>query len=261
MTDTTDDSRVETAGPRTRAELYGELSRAYAAAGDVRDAVLAAWAADIEVLHTLLWENGLGAAPDPGAQLDAVAQAVDASLREYAAAATASDLTPRAVLAGARSAMLAAFDSSVHDVVTRRFLALDHLDALPMPGARPEAERYADRATAELTGALLAAAVDCAAVATALHAAGHVEDARHHAGQSDLAVFEGHLLRAADAAGDEDRVTVGLRWDLAALQAADGAGDGLASAERRELLAGCLAEGEQDALRADFRPVAGGTAR
>lgn len=127
MTATTHDDTI-THDDTTTLDHLGDLSRRHARHGDLRLAQLAAWASDVHLLEALLWENGLGDAPDPDAQLAAVGDAVAASLEARAEAVT-EGLTARQVVELAREALLATFDESVHALVTERFLSLDHLDA------------------------------------------------------------------------------------------------------------------------------------
>ena len=71
-------------------ERLAELSRTHARTGDTRSAQLAAWSADVSVLEQLLWDNGLGEAPDPDAQLAAVGGAVADALDAMSAGSPAT---------------------------------------------------------------------------------------------------------------------------------------------------------------------------
>lgn len=207
---------------------YVGLSHRYAERGDVRMAQLAAWAADVHTLEELLWENGLGAAPDPGSHLAAVGESVAASLEHVVL--PQGPLTARAVLDAAREAMVTTFDESVHGLLADRFSDLEHLDHVAGPADQPAdqpvdqpAERTATRldgrTPAELAAELRTAAADCAAMATLLGAGGEDQAAARLARQADAAAFEAYLVMAAVRGGDHSLATVDLRWDLVAEQA------------------------------------------
>lgn len=250
-----------------RAEAVAVLARSYAVSGDLRGAVLATWSADIHALEALLWENGLAAAPDPQDQLRVVAEAVMESLSanpDAASPASARDLVERA-----RTAMTAAFDASVHALLTERFMSLDHLDDLddmrdggdPRPAGMPgpdNAKRLEGRSVTELIADLQVTAADCMAVARVMSGAGRTVDAWHHARLSDTATFEAYLLDAAVRSGDVRLATVDLRWDLAASRMAQlpDDPDDLADAvsHSRGLLAGVVGLAESDALLARLVP-------
>jgi len=140
-------------GLSARTAKYVALSRSYAARGEGRPALLALWAADVQVLQVLLLESGLGAAPDPEVQMALVAEAVRSSLLEGSASAT-GPATLREAGERARTALLATFDESVHALLEERLAPLDHLDLLSPPalgGARQAvARRRAGRTSLEL---------------------------------------------------------------------------------------------------------------
>lgn len=201
-----------------RTNQYVALSHAYASRGEGRPALLALWAADVQVLQALLWESGLGSAPDPEAQMALVAEAVGSSLAEGAESAT-GPTTLREVAERARGALLATFDESVHAMLEERFAPLDHLDLLAPPasgGARTAgAKRRAGRTSQDLVADLRTAAGDCMAIAHEMVRDGDVVGARRQVRQADLGAFEAYLVSSALAVGDTALTTVGLRWDLA----------------------------------------------
>ena len=252
-----DQLRSDMAG---QAEAYAELSRSYALTGDTRLAVLATWAADVQVLQALLWENGLALAPDPGEQLRAVAEAVVGSLADRSAA-TSPD-TPRSMVENGRTAMAAAFDASVHALLADRFMSLDHLDDLedpgPTAGELAAAQRLDGRSVPDLVSELRVTARDCMAVARVMSAAGRARDAWHHVRMSDTAAFEAYLLDAAATTGDTSLATVDLRWDLAAPVITELPDDPVdlhaAVSEFRAHLAGAVGPVEALVLLAAFEP-------
>jgi hypothetical protein len=209
-------------GLSARTAKYVALSRSYAARGEGRPALLALWAADVQVLQVLLLESGLGSAPDPEAQMALVAEAIRSSLLEGAESA-AGPATLREAAERARHALLATFDESVHTMLEERLAPLDHLDPLGAPasgGARQAvARRRAGRTSLELVHDLRTAAGDCMAIAHEMARDGDLIGARRQARHADLGSFEAYLISAALAVGDTALTTVGLRWDLA--EAAD----------------------------------------
>lgn len=246
-------------------ERLADLSRSHARTGDVRSAQLATWAADLGVLEQLLWDNGLGDAPDPDAQLAAVGGAVADAL-DAMAARTSGDLhgrSPAEVVELARQALMTTFDDSVHDVLARAFTSVDHL-ADPVtagPGAvRADGRRrLGDASAEELVVELLAAAGDCMAVAGELAAVDEHEAAYRMSGQADAASFEAYLVAAASLAGDHDLASVELRWTLAEelTRSAYRPGTSLADAvaARRAQLLALLGSAEQGVLEQTFEPV------
>lgn len=249
------------AGVAATIDVYVSSSRTYAAKGDVRLALLSLWAADVLVLQSLLWESGLGSAPDPDAQLTAVGQALKDSLRADPAGQDGPD-TALSALQRARTAMMSTFDESVHTTLLQRFVHVGHLDGLPAPapGAAELAQqaRLGERSPQELAEDLREAAADCMAVSAAMARSGLTPDAIAQARMADLASFEAYLLEAALAVGDTTLATVDLRWDIATSAVAgmpvpDGLSD--AAYQLRELLVGCVGPAEGDALWATFEHV------
>lgn len=226
---------------------YAALSRSFADHGDLRRAVLTQWAADIRVLQLLLWENGLGAAPDPAAQLAAVAQAVQASLTHHAVPAGTS-ATPRELVERGRAGLAAVFDPSVHALLTSRFGPLDHLEAAGEP-EEGGASRYRDwRSPQELLRDLRVAADDSVLVARELAAAGDAEEADRQLWQAALALFECHLVESAVRAGDELMATAETRWELARARLAGPIGSGAQGSDLRARLRGVLGVLEEDGV-------------
>lgn len=250
-------------GVAARIDHFVGLSHAYADRGEGRLAQLAVWVADIQVLQTMLWESGLGAAPDPDAQLAAVGHAVTASLVDHASA-THAPLTPRESVERAREAMVATFDESVHAALAQRFVSLDHLDDLRPPvvetAAQAVARRLEGRTPEQLVADLHATAGDCMAVASVMLDEGDRAGALHQARQADLAAFEAYLVAAAVLVGDEGLATADLRWDLARAESLeelpeDGRDVAAALTELRARLVGVVGPAEEVALRDCFEPL------
>lgn len=252
----------------TPLEQLGDLSRRHAQQGDLRLAQLAAWASDVHLLEVLLWENGLGEAPDPEAQLAAVGDAVAASL-QACADEIGGELTAREVVGVAREALLSTFDESVHALVLERLLSLDHLDqepaldphqddAPPVPPAPTARERLEGRTPGHLVAELRATAADCVAVAELMADEGEDAAALRMARQADAASFEAYLTTAAVHAGDDRLATVDLRWELARgleLPQLDTADLAEVVAVGRNRLSSLLGSAEQAALRETFEPL------
>lgn len=267
------------------ADRLANLSRLQARRGDARLAVLAAWACDVHLLESLLWENGLDQAPDPDAQLAAVGEAVASSLVARAET-TSVGLTPREVVEVARGALLATFDESVHDLVAGRLAPLEHLDDIPelpavtdpfteddpdvpVSGATeatggPAVARLEGRTADQLVADLRATAADCMAVADLMATEGEVAGAARLARQADAAAFEAYLTSAAVGAGDTRLATVDLRWALAETldlphpdPAAGTSADDVVAAVRARLV-GLLGTAERAELSRTFEPLTRG---
>lgn len=203
-------------------ESYAGLARWYADRGDARRAVLATWAADVRALQHVLWENGLGTAPDAEQALGQVAEAVVSAV----AASDAVDATGlREILERSRDAMTSAFDPSVHETLRGAYVDLDHLDSLPHGSSAGEAnrsvaDRLGGRSAEQLVGDLLATAHDARVVGQVMDEVGDHEEAQRQLGAACLAAFEAYLVLASAASGDATLATADLRWDLAAIKAA-----------------------------------------
>lgn len=244
---------------------YAALSRGFAASGDARMAVLTQWAADLRVLQSLLWESGLGAAPDPAEGLRAVASAMADSWAQHAehlrAAGSARDLVDRA-----RGALAAVFDPSVHALLASRLTPLDHLDHLDdrvdrvdrdaagraagdLPAATPR--DYLDwRTPEELLRDLRVAGHDAVRVARAM-AEEDPTESDHQRWQATLALFEAYLVRSALLAGDAGLVTAELRRELGEARVA-GDGGPADSHRLRSALTDALGALDRDGLVAEF---------
>jgi hypothetical protein len=250
------------AGVAATIDVYAALSHTYASQGEARLALLSLWTADVLVLQSLLWESGLGAAPDPDAQLAAVGAAVDTSLRSEAEAEDQPG-TVSGTLKRARAALMSTFDASVHAMLWERFVSAEHLDGLHLAPAEatrlPRDLRLGGRSVHELSDDLRVAAADCMAVSTWMARAGLPVDALAQARQADLASFEAYLVEAATAVGDDSLATVDLRWDIAmsAVAGITDAPEALLDAvhQVRDVLLAAVGPAEVDALRARFEPV------
>ena len=193
------------------------LSATFATRGETRGAVLAMWASDLRALHLLLWENGLGTAPDAGQHVRACAEAVQTALRDNAADLR-NAASPRVVVENARTALAGVFDPSVHELLAQHFLPVDHLDDIhePLPGSRSElaTDRLAGRTPQRLLVDLRTAAADCVTVAHAL--GDDLEEVDRQLWHAALAAFETFLIDSSLRFGDTELLAVALRWELAA---------------------------------------------
>lgn len=215
------DPELTRAALAAHVEEYARLARWYAERGDARRAVLATWAADVRALQSVLWENGLGTAPDAEQALGSVAEAVVSAVAvsDTAGAAGLRDLVERA-----RDALTSAFDPSVHETLRGAYVDLDHLDTLaagPSAGEanRSVSDRLGGRSGEQLVGDLLATAHDARLVARVMAEVGDHEEAQRQQAAACLAAFEAYLVLSAAASGDATLATADLRWDLAALKA------------------------------------------
>lgn len=220
QTHTSVDQECTAAALAAQAEDCAQLSRWYAARGDARRATLAVWAADLRGVQSLLWEQAVLAGTEPTQELRTAGERVGSALSSRALHSAA---TPRALLGGARQELLAALGQTLGDLMSDRFVALDHLDGLPAPtpGAANEAvsERLGGRSGEQLVGDLLVAAQDCRVVGSVMSQVGDDDEAQRQAASADLAGFEAYLVMVSAASGDATLATADLRWDLAATKA------------------------------------------
>ena len=241
------DPELTRAALAAHVEDYAALARWYAERGDARRAVLATWAADVRALQHVLWENGLGTAPDAEQALGQVAEAVVGAVAasEVAHAAGLRDVVERA-----RDALTSAFDASVHDTLRAAYVGLDHLDTLAAGPSAGEAnrsvgDRLGGRSGEQLVGDLLTTAHDARLVARVMDEVGDHAEAHRQQVSAYLAAFEAFLVLSAAAAGDATLATADLRWDLAALKAE---GSDPEAHRLREAMRGVVVPAEEQAL-------------
>ncbi len=247
-----------------KARRYHDLSRRYAAAGQPLPAVYAAWAGDLCTVQAVMWERVMAAAGRPDDQFFAAATTVARALAHHAVAGSPPGGGAGDAVHAAREAVLAAFDPAARSVLADRLPALDHLhglDPTPVPDPAVAAAAWLDGdSLADRVAQHRQAARDGMAVAAALYRQGDVEEALRQAWLADWAAFEGYLLEAAQATGDEALVTVDLRWALAC-EAAAGLGElpptlAAAVAAVRDRLTAAVGPVEGARLRERFAAVA-----
>lgn len=200
---------------------YFELSRAYAAKGDVYAAVHAIWMADLCAVQSVMWERILIASPKPDEQFFAIATSVSRALSLYALTGTPQ---PDAVstVEAARAGLSQAFDEVAMRLLSTRLHSLDHLVGLPCPDRSGADAVHARRLGGSTVDELIAlrndSAAESMAVAASFHHKGRHADAISNAYKADMAIYEAYLLEAAVAVGDDVLMTVDLRWELACMQ-------------------------------------------
>jgi hypothetical protein len=202
----------------SKKRAYGELSKRYAANGDLYGAVHAAFAADVQTVQAVMWERVMVASPVPEEQFKAVGETVTKALTIYAATPVHA-ATAREAVEQARAGMAAAFDPVAQRIIDNEYLTLDHLDGLPHPDSAA-GDLIAETRTKGEDPALVAqkrrrAAKDCMSVAVSMQREGRLDDAMRQAWQADWATFESYLLDAAAQVGDKSLITVEMRWALA----------------------------------------------
>lgn len=247
----------------TKARAYADLSRRWAAEGNILGAVHAAWASDIANVQAVMWERVMVASPNPDEQFFAIASTVAKALSKYTMTAGEAGSAESCVSA-ARRGLASAFDQSALALLAERFTPLDHLVNLPHPVSGDvtacSRARVGDTDAASLSAQRKQDAADCMTVAVAMHREGRDDDAMNQAWTSDWAAFEAYLLDAAVAVDDEALVTVDMRWALAcdliqAVPALPSAfGEAVGVIRDRLLAAAGPVEGER--LREYFAPAA-----
>jgi hypothetical protein len=245
-----------------KVRAYDGLARRYAAEGNAFVAVHAAWAADVHVVQSVVWQHLLVTSPDPEQAYAEIVETVRQALSAYASAAPGMGDAAGAVQS-ARAALASVFDATLMPLIAGQFPRLDYLAGLPMPdmdeGRRLIAARLGDDTVLGLAQQQQFAAADGAAVAASFQRVGLDDDAMVQAWLADWSALASYLLETAALVGDTALVTVELRWALVAAEIARiptlPAGVTEAAAEIRARMAYALGLIEGPRLLARFAPL------
>lgn len=205
-----------------KATLFSRVSRAAAAERDPRVAAGAAWAADVLVVRTLLWERAPEDEEQAQRRVHAVATAVGAAVTGDVRGSGTDEPTTvrdaREVVVTARRRMLSVFDGPAAALVAERLHDLEHLAELPpsagrvMPAPDDSLQaRAREIGPAALVELLRTAASDGRVIWEALLAAGYRRDAARQACLADLAEVEAYLVEASIAVGDTGLLLADVR--------------------------------------------------
>jgi hypothetical protein len=203
-----------------RVDTYTALSHRYAQTRDAVSAVASLWAADISTVQMISWERIMIASPDPDRQFFDVAMTVSRALGVYATTVKDGFATAEEVVLASRRGLESAFDESFLTVLHARYAPTTHLAGLPAPTANMCQQAALARLQGMNVREYIQHRKDVAhhamGEARTLNEAGNIDAAIAQAYQADLAAFEAYLVESAVAVGDQDLMTVGLRWDIAA---------------------------------------------
>jgi hypothetical protein len=198
------------------AAVLERAARRHAEYGDVVSAVATAWGADVYTLQAVTWERILVASHSPQRQFFRVADAVSSAMRQ---APLAGGDDAEAGVRIARAAVAHAFDAGLAREMSTRWPDIDYLAALPPLDPELVSEAVATRLRSlrpeEFAATRRAEAVELMLEAQMQRVRGDVVTSIHTAFDSDLASLEAYLVESAVAAGDDDLMTVSIRWELA----------------------------------------------
>ena len=202
----------------TRKHSYGDLSQAYAMAGNAYGAVMSAWLADINTVQAVMWERVMIATPDPEAAFVVIGSTITRTLAAQPTIGQGAS-TARDCIEHARAAMAHGFAESTLRAVEADYLPLDHLTHLPAPTAeqvtKTRASRLGGMDVAAVSTRRRSDARDLMRVAVAMADEGMTTEAMQQAWQADWATLESYLLDSAALCGDDTLVSVDFRWAIA----------------------------------------------
>ena len=200
------------------AQVLENAARRRAGSGDPVGALADAWGGDLNMLQAVMWERILVAARAPQRQFFLVAGALVAGLRAPVAPSDDAPTLGR-MIARARERMATAFDESLTVEMAGRWPDISYLEAVPavsdedvaaavverLQGMSPRA--FADMRRREAAASML--------VAQTHRVRGETSMAIQLAYEADFKGLEAYLVDSAIAVGDDDLLTVTMRWDLA----------------------------------------------
>ena len=202
-----------------KVDLWGDLSVAFAAEGQIVHALHAAWACDVSAVQAVVWERIAMASPRPEQEFAAAGSKITKALSLYAqdpaGAYTAAD-----VVENARNGMFLAFDDVVERLVRSQFRPLTHLERVPVPTVEQIHAAAQERLQGNPVGTAIAVArgksKQAAEVAReAFYTADNAEAIRSMY-RSDLYAFDAYIMDASAVVGDFHMGLAGLRWRAAA---------------------------------------------
>jgi hypothetical protein len=202
-----------------RVHVLTPLSVAYAERGDVANAVLCTWAADVATAQAVAWERIVVVTHSPQTPFFALGDRLARAFRESLETGSGAFASARDLIDSMRARLLDAVDADLADDIGARLGALDHLSSFEAPTT----DRLRECGISRLGG--LPAAVFVAQRrsdaqvrmrdALADRVRGDTSGAISAAYEADMLTLEAYLVESALAIGDLDMLTVQVRWDLA----------------------------------------------
>jgi len=202
-----------------RVHVLTPLSVTYAAEGDIANAVMCTWAADVATAQAVAWERIVVVTHSPQTPFFALGDRLTRALGDSTGQAPGTFASARDLVEDLRVRMLAAVDSDLADDISARLSPLDHLASFEAPTSERLSEASRARLGALPAGAFIeqrrAYAKERMRDALASRVRGDIAAAISAAYEADMLTLEAYLVESALAIGDTQLLTVQVRWDLA----------------------------------------------
>lgn len=202
-----------------RVHVLTPMSLIYAEQGDIANAVLCTWAADLATAQSVAWERIVVVTHSPQTPFFALGDRLARALTESLATGSGTYASAMDLLQDMRGRMLTAVDQDLADDIAARFSSLDHLASFeaPMPERLRESgySRLGGLPAATFIAKRRADAQVLMRDALAERVRGDITGAISAAYEADMLTLEAYLVESALAIGDVQLLTVQVRWDLA----------------------------------------------
>ena len=202
-----------------RVHVLTPMSVTYSEQGDVANAVLCTWAADVATAQAVAWERIVVVTHSPQTPFFALGDRLARALREGLEQRRGAYASARDLVQAMRTRLLEAVDADLAEDITTRFGSLDHLASFEAPST----ERLRESGNSRLGGLQAATFISQRRVeaqsrmrdALADRVRGDTNGAISAAYEADMLTLEAYLVESALAIGDTHMLTVQVRWDLA----------------------------------------------
>ena len=202
-----------------RVHVLTPMSVTYAEHGDVANAVLCTWAADVATAQAVAWERIVVVTHSPQTPFFALGDRLARALRESLAHGPGAFGSARELVESMRARMLGAVDEDLAADISGRLSGIDHLSSFEAPTP----ERLRESSHARLGGLRAGTFISQRRMdaqsrmrdALADRVRGDINGAISAAYEADMLTLEAYLVESALAIGDTSLLTVQVRWDLA----------------------------------------------
>ncbi|MEY4136003.1 MAG: hypothetical protein RL205_131 [Actinomycetota bacterium] len=202
-----------------RVHVLTPMSVTYAEQGDIANAVLCTWAADVATAQAVAWERIVVVTHSPQTPFFALGDRIARALREGLDEGSGAYASASELVQSMRERMLTAVDADLADDIGTRFSSLDHLSSFeaPLPERLREAgySRLGALRPGDFVTQRRADAQARMRDALAQRVRGDITGAISSAYEADMLTLEAYLVESALAIGDTQLLTVQVRWDLA----------------------------------------------
>lgn len=202
-----------------RVHVLTPMSVTYAEQGDIANAVLSSWAADVATAQAVAWERIVVVTHSPLTPFFALGDRLARALREELEQGRGAYASARDLVEGMRVRLLDSVDADLADDIATRFAPLDHLASFEAPSSERLKESGKFRLGGLPAGTFIAQRRSDAQSrmrdALADRVRGDINGAIAAAYEADMLTLEAYLVESALAIGDTQMLTVQVRWDLA----------------------------------------------